>query len=238
MTTRSVAGNARDRLLKAAAQLLDEAKGKPVSTRAVCDLAGVQAPTLYHHFGSKQGLFDAVVEYGFGQYIRGMNRREDDPVDDLRHGWDDHVRYGLDNPSFYVLLYGRIAPGEPCAVTSVAAAKLLELLTEIAQQGRLRVTPAVAAGQFVAANVGMTLHLIAQPEGRADLSLSRELRDNVIAGLIRPAPDAVRSEASREVVEKADALARALDADAGRSGLSAGELLVLREWLDKLAAAT
>ena len=237
MTTRSVAGNARDRLLKAAAQLLDEAKGKPVSTRAVCDLAGVQAPTLYHHFGSKQGLFDAVVEYGFGQYVRATNQRGDDPVDDLRHGWDDHVRYGLDNPSFYVLLYGQIAPGKPCAVTSVAETRLLELLTEIAQQGRLRVTPAVAAGQFVAANVGMTLHLIAQPEGWADLSLSRELRDNVIAGLIRPAPT-VRSEASREVVENADALARALDADAGRSGLSAGELLVLREWLDKLAAAT
>jgi AcrR family transcriptional regulator len=232
-----VAGNARDRLLNAAAQLLDEAKGKPVSTRAVCDLAGVQAPTLYHHFGSKQGLFDAVVEYGFGQYIRGTNRRGDDPVDDLRHGWDDHVRYGLDNPSFYVLLYGRIAPGEPCAVTSVAEAKLLELLTEIARQGRLRVTPAVAAGQFVAANVGMTLHLIAQPEGRADLALSRELRDNVIAGLIRPAP-AVTSEASREVVENAQALADALDADAGRSGLSAGELLLMREWLDKLVAAT
>jgi AcrR family transcriptional regulator len=232
-----VAGNARDRLLNAAAQLLDEAKGKPVSTRAVCDLAGVQAPTLYHHFGSKQGLFDAVVEYGFGQYIRGTNRRGGDPVDDLRHGWDDHVRYGLDNPSFYVLLYGRIAPGEPCAVTSVAEAKLLELLIEIARQGRLRVTPAVAAGQFVAANVGMTLHLIAQPEGRADLALSRELRDNVIAGLIRPAP-AVTSEASREVVENAQALADALDADAGRSGLSAGELLLMREWLDKLVAAT
>jgi len=237
VTKKSVAGDARDRLLKAAAQLLDEAKGTPVSTRAVCDLAGVQAPTLYHHFGSKQGLFDAVVEYGFGQYVRATNQRGDDPVDDLRHGWDDHVRYGLDNPSFYVLLYGQIAPGKPCAVTSVAETRLLELLTEIAQQGRLRVTPAVAAGQFVAANVGMTLHLIAQPEGRADLSLSRELRDNVIAGLIRPAPT-VRSEASREVVENADALARALDADAGRSGLSAGELLVLREWLDKLAAAT
>ncbi|NDV03165.1 TetR/AcrR family transcriptional regulator [Rhodococcus sp. IEGM 248] len=232
-----MAGDARDRLLKAAAQLLDEAKGTPVSTRAVCDLAGVQAPTLYHHFGSKQGLFDAVVEYGFGQYVRATNRRGDDPVDDLRHGWDDHVRYGLDNPSFYVLLYGQIAPGKPCAVTSVAETRLVDLLTEIAQQGRLRVTPAVAAGQVVAANVGMTLHLIAQPEGRADLSLSRELRDNVIAGLIRPAPT-VRSEASREVVENADALARALDADAGRSGLSAGELLVLREWLDKLAAAT
>ena len=51
--------NARDRLLLAAAELLEA--GSAVSTRAVCDRAGVQAPTLYHHFGSKQGLIDAVA---------------------------------------------------------------------------------------------------------------------------------------------------------------------------------
>jgi AcrR family transcriptional regulator len=28
----------------------------------------VTAPTLYHHFGSKDGLIDAVVQFGFSQY--------------------------------------------------------------------------------------------------------------------------------------------------------------------------
>ena len=48
---------ARDRLLLAATQLLDEAAGGPVSTREITERAGVRAPTLYHHFGSKQACW-------------------------------------------------------------------------------------------------------------------------------------------------------------------------------------
>jgi AcrR family transcriptional regulator len=73
--------------------------------------AGVTAPTLYHHFGSKQALIDAVINYGVPQYQSHGN----DPVASIREGWDAHVRYGLENPSFYVLLHGRIRVGVPCA---------------------------------------------------------------------------------------------------------------------------
>src|SRR2546428_13217209 len=107
----------RDRLLLAAAQLLHEAGGKEVSTRAICERAGVQAPTLYHHFGSKQGLLDAVVNYGFTQYVQAPSPGGD-PVDRIREGWDRHVEYGLAHPAFYVLLYGQIEPGVPCNLTS------------------------------------------------------------------------------------------------------------------------
>jgi AcrR family transcriptional regulator len=59
----------RERILQAAARLLAESGGDPVSTRAVCAAAGVGAPTLYHHFGDKDGLLDAVVAYGFERYL-------------------------------------------------------------------------------------------------------------------------------------------------------------------------
>ena len=59
----------RDRLLLAAAQLLDEAAGGPVSTRQITQRAGVRAPTLYHHFGSKQALLDEVVSHGFKEFL-------------------------------------------------------------------------------------------------------------------------------------------------------------------------
>lgn len=29
-----------------------------------------------------------------------------DPVEDLRRGWDAHVEFGLTHPAFYVLMYG------------------------------------------------------------------------------------------------------------------------------------
>ena len=68
-------------MLHAAAELLDEAQGGEVSTRAICDRAGVQAPTLYHHFGSKQGLLDAVLTHGFAEFLaaRDASGEDDDP---------------------------------------------------------------------------------------------------------------------------------------------------------------
>ncbi len=60
------------RLLRAAAELLANSEGSAVSTRQITKLAGgVTAPTLYHHFGDKEGLFDAVVSAGFEEYVAG-----------------------------------------------------------------------------------------------------------------------------------------------------------------------
>ena len=59
------------RLLRAAAGLLAKSGGAAVSTRQITQLAGVTAPTLYHHFGDKEGLFDAVVAAGFEEYVAG-----------------------------------------------------------------------------------------------------------------------------------------------------------------------
>src|SRR3979411_1843636 len=122
-------GGTRDRLLLAAAELLHGSANKKVSTRAICERAGVQAPTLYHHFGSKQGLLEAVINYGFSQYVRatGGEAGGDAPIGAVRNGWDRHVRFGLEHPSFYVLLYGRIQPGTPCTLTGSAGAQLVGL---------------------------------------------------------------------------------------------------------------
>src|SRR5579859_3307052 len=97
----SSTANARDRLLLAAAQLLAESGDRTLSTRAVCKLAGVQAPTLYHHFGSKQGLIDAVINYGFTQYVESeQGSGADDPLVSIRRGWERHVQFGLEHPTF------------------------------------------------------------------------------------------------------------------------------------------
>jgi len=148
--------NARDRLLLAAAQLLAESGDRTLSTRAVCTLAGVQAPTLYHHFGSKQGLIDAVINYGFSQYVEAAHDSgSDDLLDNIRRGWDRHVKFGLEYPTFYALLYGQIEPGKPCPITGPAEAMLEALLSAAARQGLLKVSPGEAAAQLLAANVGV-----------------------------------------------------------------------------------
>src|SRR6266704_5120121 len=103
----------RERIINAAAALLAESAGEPVSTRAICQAAGIAAPTLYHHFGDKQGLLEAVVAHGFERYLadkRAMPAAAD-PLQRLRDGWDLHIEFGRAYPGFYVLMYGAARPG-------------------------------------------------------------------------------------------------------------------------------
>ena len=212
--------DARDRLLTAAAELLDAAQGAEVSTRAITERAGVQAPTLYHHFGSKRGA------RGCGRHprlqalsgrARGGGQRSD-PIDDIREGWDLHVRYGLENPSFYGLIYGRAVPGKPCGVVAEVEAMILRALEPAARAGRLRVPAERAAREILAASTGVVLTLITSGE---DESLSREVREAVLGRIVTaPGPLAEAAEA--------------LDAALGQSELSEAETALMREWLARL----
>lgn len=240
MTTRGRSGNARDRLLLAAAELLDGSSDRTLSTRAVCERAGVQAPTLYHHFGNKQGLIEAVLNHGFTQYVQPPHASSGsaDPVDDIRQGWDRHVRYGLDHPSFYALLYGQVELGKPCAITAPAHAMLRELLTEAARRGLLAIPADDAAEQILAANVGTTLSLITQPEGERDMGLSDRVREAALAAVIHPTaarPTPGRAVAAATRASAALTLSALVDEDP--TGLTTGEHALLRELLDRLAGS-
>lgn len=225
---------ARDRLLLAATQLLDESGGEPISTRQITERAGVQAPTLYHHFGSKQALLDAVVSHGFREFLeqRRAAGGEGDPIDDIREGWDSHVAFGLAFPSAYAHIYGNVKPGVPCGVVEDVRAMLLEALEPPADQGRLLVSPAEAADHILAASSGVTLTLIQQPPDERDLGLSVRVRDSVLRALT--ADDRLGSPASESSLKAALAtVSGALDRDAG--ALTPGENSLMRELLARLA---
>lgn len=222
-------GNTRDRLLLAAAEIMDGSGERTLSTRAVCERAGVQAPTLYHHFGSKQGLIDAVINHGFMQYVQA--EQTSDPLDDLRRGWEQHVRFGLDHPTFYALLYGQIEPGKPCTITAPAHAMLRDLLTAAAGQGLLKVRPDDAAEQILAANIGVTLSLITQPDDKRDMTLSVRVREAALAAVL--ANTGAKSQPSTSRASTALTLRTLVDQDP--TGLTAGEQALLGELLDRLA---
>lgn len=219
----------RERILDAAARLLAESGGAPVSTRAVCAAAGVGAPTLYHHFGDKEGLLDAVVAYGFERYIaeKRAQRSTGDVVEDLRRGWDLHVAYGLENPAFYALMYGA---GPRGAAAEEARRMLLDMVAKVARAGRLRVPVETAARMISAAGVGVTLTVIAGDGD--DPELSARTRDAVLAAVTTDRPEKESSSPSALAVALATALA-----DRPPSALSAAETALLREWLTRLADA-
>src|SRR5688500_8578642 len=131
----------RDRIVRAAAGLLAKGGREAVSTRAVAAAAGVQAPTIYRQLGDMRGLLDEVASHGFSAYLREktMRKRAEDPVEDLRRGWDLHVGFGLANPAFYALMYGDPKPGTEPTAAKEAAEILRGLVRRVAEAGRLRV---------------------------------------------------------------------------------------------------
>lgn len=225
--------NTRQALLDAAAELVAGAPGQDVPLRAICDRVGVQLPTLYHHFGSKSGLLEAVVEHGFDRYV-GLKRAQEstgDPIEDVRQGWDAHVRFGLDNPAFYALMYGQVIPGYRPAAQARPTAALRELTARAAREGRLVVDPVQAADHVLAANVGVTLHLITADA--PDPALSAAVREATIAAVTgtraagtAPADDGTPAAAA--------ALLRTLAAGADHP-LGEPEQALLRKWLAALA---
>ncbi|KZB86047.1 TetR/AcrR family transcriptional regulator [Amycolatopsis regifaucium] len=219
----------RDRLVRAAAELLLEGGRDALSTRAVSAAAGVQAPTLYRLFGDKDGLLDAVATYGFESYLAGKHAlgETEDPIDDLRRGWDLHVEFGLSQPAFYLLMYGEPRVRE---ARKEADAILRRIVGRIAEAGRLRV-PVERAAQLVhATGMGVILSLIASPAERRDLGLITAAREHVIATITTDTAAADDSD----VPSRAIALKAALEKDPG-DALTPAERALLAEWLDRVA---
>lgn len=220
----------RERILQAALRLLADSGDAPVSTRAVCAAAGVGAPTLYHHFGDKDGLLDAVVVYGFQRYLAEKRARPStgDPVEDLRRGWDQHVEFGRAQPAFYALMYGA---GRSAGAASEEAHQILLGTTEaVARAGRLRVPVHTAAGMIQAACMGVTLRLISSA-GDDATDLSARTREAVLAAITTDEAEDRPSSVSAMAI----ALASAIEGETPHT-LSSAETTMLREWLARIAA--
>lgn len=179
---------ARQRLLATAAELLSRASDGAITTREICAAAGVTAPTLYHHFGSKRGLLDAVVAAGFDRYLAVKHDTEStgDPIADLRAGWNAHVDFGLDHPAFYTLMYGQPLREEQPPAALEARAGLLQIMTRAHADRQILTQPELAADIVLAANVGVTLSLIAAHPDRRDKQAADTLFDAVLHLLTTP----------------------------------------------------
>ncbi|MFI6936860.1 TetR/AcrR family transcriptional regulator [Streptomyces sp. NPDC050287] len=231
----------RERILQAAADLLAEGGREAVSTRAVSAAAGVQAQTIYRHFGDMQGLLDEVARRGYASYLAAKQAQDEDgdPVAQLRRGWDMHVAFGLANPALYRLLYTEPRPGQQFAVTGEAHEVLLRIVERAAKAGRLRMSVEAAAAMIHSSSMGVTLTLIAaQADDRLSHyeGLADNLREAVLASVLAPAENRVGQPdtGARPAPVHAVAL-KSLMHDEVRS-LTPGELALLGELLDRIAS--
>ena len=243
MSSRDRRPDARSRIVRAAAKLLATGGRNAVTTRAVSAAAGVQPPTIYRQFGDMQGLLGVVARETLAAHVREQATRAltNDPVEDLRRGWDLHIAYGLANPDAFALLYSAPSVAAYTSVIGEGVGVLQGLVARIAEVGRLRVDVVHATALIHAAGTGVTLTLAALPPKERDTRLSEAMREAILAAVTVPAsarapsggsPDAAPAE---RLAVHAIAL-RALLTEAP-SVLSAAERQLLSDWLDRLATA-
>jgi AcrR family transcriptional regulator len=221
----------RERIVDAASRLLAQGGREAVSTRAVCLAAAIQPPTIYRIFGDMHGLLDAVAARSFAEYLQeeAVRPRTDDPLDDLRAGWDTHVGFGLSHPRTYSLMYGDPRPGVVSRAAEDAFSVLSVLVGRLAAAGRLRVKEEQASVLLTMAGTGSTLTLIGMAEEQRAVSASHQAREAVISAITTEAP--VTSEPG---LVGAGLAFRAHLHEA--HSLSDAEELLLREWIERVVA--
>src|SRR3954451_5401983 len=178
MTDAAAREDVRSSIVDAASRLLRDEGAQAVTTRAVAQAAGVQAPTIYRLFGDKDGLIDAVAEHAMATYVAAKPPAgtDADPVADLRSGWRMQVDFALANPELYALLS---APGR--GDDSPAAAAGLEGLRarvgRLAAAGLLRGGEGGALAMIRAAGTGPIHVLLDTPVADRDPGLSDAMFD-------------------------------------------------------------
>ena len=181
----------RAALLAAALKVLEEEGEAQFSTRSVCAIANVTAPTLYHHYGSADGLLSAAMAEAFGQFLESKRAavQSADPVIALRQGWDDYVRFAAARPRLYAAMLSRVIDGATIPAAEQAFALLIERIAAIASKGQLALTVEAAADlMWASANAASLLHVTAQlrkapPPSSAVL---KQTRENALRAILNP----------------------------------------------------
>lgn len=84
METLSPQAAATRATILAAARAAFADQGLHATTRAIAARAGVTQPLIHHYFGSKDALFDAVLEDAVADYERAQQAQWERSMDDLR----------------------------------------------------------------------------------------------------------------------------------------------------------
>ncbi|MDP9868607.1 MULTISPECIES: TetR/AcrR family transcriptional regulator [Streptosporangium] len=218
----------RRRIIDVAIGLLERKGRDAITTRAVADAAGLQPPALYRLFGDKEGLLDAVAEHGFTRFLAAKHLDPDpnDPIKELRVGWDIAVEFGLANPALYALMYAE--PARSTTAFRAGLEHLMERIRRLALTGLLRVEENLAAQIIHATARGAVLTWLSLPEPQRNPALLLALREAMITAV-------TTQEAAVQEQGPAGA-ARALRAALpDQNVLSHAEQRLLTEWLDRLS---
>ena len=100
----------KDELIEAAMRILDKAPGVQLSLRMVAKEAGVAAPSVYRHFPDAKATMAEIVLQCWSQLgdrlVRAsLDAGQGSPLDALKAEMSAFVRYAMERPSRYQLLF-------------------------------------------------------------------------------------------------------------------------------------
>ena len=104
----------RERIVTAARDLFAERGLDGVSMRGVAERVGVTATALYHYFDNKEALISEVVESGFrefGRYLeRAAREHPSGSLERVRALGEAYVRFALDHHAYFRVLFSMQRP--------------------------------------------------------------------------------------------------------------------------------
>jgi AcrR family transcriptional regulator len=164
----------RDQLVDVATRLFAERGFDGTSIEAVLEQAGVSRGSLYHHFASKEALFEAVfsaVEERIGNDVVLAAVDAGDPIGGLRAGCLEWMRLAGDPVVQRVVIIDAPAVlgwARWRAIEEANALGLLKAAMQVAaDEGRIRADLADAFAHVVLATVNELALLIARSEDQA-----------------------------------------------------------------------
>lgn len=225
----------RNRILTAAARLLDTGGLDAMSTRAAASAAGVSTSVIYREFSDKEGLLDAVIEHVLQTYWADKQRvsfATDDALDDLRHLFDLHIEFGLAHPYCYTVAYVAVPDRVDIARSLSQSPFLVQVMGRLQEQGQLSVPVQDAARLMATAGIGSVLALAGDTETVRELRVAELAREAVLAVILSD-PHRVDLDSDHDRRVSAIALREVL-----RTGhpaaMSPGEMILIDEWLQRL----
>lgn len=179
---------ARRRILDATEALMLEANGSDFSIRRLGDKSGYSAPTVYHYFGDKDGLIDALLDDRVGRLAEQLEQVDPggDPRARLRAMLLAYFEFSVTNPTFTRLMWTLSRKGEsrmPPAMTRVrhCVEESLARFGESHPPGRFDTS---SAGRVLWALVyGLVSLQLTQPELSQDDDLAQRALDALFLGM-------------------------------------------------------
>lgn len=147
--------SARTRTLEAAARLLGTQGPAALSVRAIAAEAGLSTMGIYHYFGGKDGIVEALYQEGFQGLEDALAAvpRTDDPLADIEALALAYCDYARRRPTYYEIMFSRPVPGFTPSKESLARAmvswRALAETFERAEDAGLLTTPAHEAALLI-----------------------------------------------------------------------------------------